>query len=192
MAYHQLESEPVNWVRAVRGLFARWRSGSTPVWHGIQAYEASEHPPIDLGEFGRLLDSMRSGNEGVALFALGPMLSLVTQEESNSNMPHGADDLVRRWALGQTVASTTAVAPSARPDVVDLSVRPAGTTAPDASRQSIIPSWLWGLLGGVAAVGLLWYVRARSNQPARASPTCRYRSSTHLLPSPSLPGRRLM
>ncbi len=169
MAYHQLESEPVEWVRAVQ-ISARWRSGSTPVWHGIQAYEASEHPPMDLGEFGRLLDSMRSGSEGVALFALGPMLSLVTQEESDSNMPRGADDLVRRWALGQTVASTTAVAPSARPDVVDLSVRPAGTTAPDASRQSIIPSWLWGLLGGAAAVGLLWSVRARSNRPAPSFP----------------------
>ena len=85
MAYHQLESEPVDWVRAVQ-ISARWRSGSTPVWHGIQAYEASEHPPMDLGEFGRLLDWMPSGSEGVALFALGLNAPLVTQEESNSNM----------------------------------------------------------------------------------------------------------
>jgi hypothetical protein len=96
MAYHQLEGEPVAWVRAVQ-LSARWRSGFTPVWHGIQAYEAREHPPMDLGEFGRLLDSMRSGSEGMASLALGPMLSLVTEEEKGSNMPHGADDLVRRW-----------------------------------------------------------------------------------------------
>jgi hypothetical protein len=48
MAYHQLEGEPVAWVRAVQ-ISARWRSGSTPVWHGIQAYLAVEHPPMDLG-----------------------------------------------------------------------------------------------------------------------------------------------
>jgi hypothetical protein len=34
MAYHQLEGEPVAWVRAVQ-ISARWRSGSTPVWHGL-------------------------------------------------------------------------------------------------------------------------------------------------------------
>ncbi len=99
MAYHQLECEPVNWVRAVQ-ISARWRSGFTPVWHGIQAYEDRSHSPMSLGEFGRLLDSMRSGSDGVALFALAPMLSLVTEDESHANMPRGADDLVRLWALG--------------------------------------------------------------------------------------------
>ena len=169
MAYHQLEGEPVDWVRAVQ-ISARWRSGSTPVWHGIQAYQASEHPPMGLGEFGLLLDSMGSGSKGVALFALGPVLSLGTDEDTPFNMPRGADDLVRRWALGQTVVPTAAAAPATRPALVDPSARLAGATARDASRESIIPSWLWGLMGGASAVTLLWFVRARSNRPEPTFP----------------------
>jgi peptidoglycan/xylan/chitin deacetylase (PgdA/CDA1 family) len=164
MAYHQLEGEPVGWVKAVQ-LSARWRSGFTPVWHGIQAYEDREHPPMDLGEFGRLLDSMGSGSDGVALFAFGPMLSLVTEAESHANMPQGADELVRRWVLGQKVATTGATAPAARPDVVDVRSRPAGGTATHASDRAMQHNWFWGAFSGAVAIGLLWAVRSRAREP---------------------------
>jgi peptidoglycan/xylan/chitin deacetylase (PgdA/CDA1 family) len=163
MAYHQLEGEPVGWVRAVQ-TSARWRSGFTPVWHGIQAYEDREHPPMDLGEFGRLLDSMHSGSDGVALFALGPMLSLVTEEERHANMPRGADDLVRRWVQGQSVAPAGAAAPAARPDLVDVRSRGAGRTARETSGGAIGRMWFWGVLSGATAVGLFWAVRSRFRQ----------------------------
>jgi hypothetical protein len=186
MAYHQLEGEPVAWARAVQ-ISARWRSGSTPVWHGIQAYLADEHPPMDLGEFGRLLDSMHSGSEGVALFALGPMLSLVTEEEIHSNMPRGADELVRRWALGQTVASTAVAEPAARPDLVNLSAHPARAWAPDASRRSISP-WLSGLIGAIG-VGLLWWsFWARLHRPAPTFPEMPLSVLTALASEPELTG----
>ena len=51
LAYHQLEGEPVSWVRSVQ-ISARWRSGFTPVWQGIQAYEDRSHSPMSLREFG--------------------------------------------------------------------------------------------------------------------------------------------
>ncbi len=169
MAYHQLEGEPVGWVRAVQ-LSARWRSGFTPVWHGIQAYEDRSHSPMDLGEFGRLLDSMRSGSDGVALFGLAPMLSLVTEQESHANMPRGADDLVRRSAQGHSVAPQDTASPAARPDLVDVKSRPSASTLPHAFQSAAGREWFWGALCGAAAVALLWALRSRSRSPAPALP----------------------
>jgi hypothetical protein len=120
---------------------------------------------MDLGEFGRLLDSVRSGSDGVALFALGPVLSLVTEEESHANMPRGADELVRRWVQGQSVAPTGAAAPAARPDVVDVKSRSSGKVASQTSDELTGREWfLWGASSGAMAVGLLWAVRARSRR----------------------------
>ena len=170
MAYHQLKGEPIGWVRAAQ-LSARWRSGFTPVWHGIQSYEDRSHPPMDLGEFGRLLDSMRSGSDGVALFALGPMLALVTEEESHANMPRGADELVRRWVQGQSVAPAGAAAPAARPEVVDVKSLSSGKVASQTSDGLARREWfIWGALTGAMAVGLVWAVRSRSRVPQTALP----------------------
>ena len=65
-AYHQLEGEPLGWVRAVQ-LSARWRSGFTPVWHGIQAYEDRAHRPMEISEFARAapLDALGKRRCGV-------------------------------------------------------------------------------------------------------------------------------
>jgi hypothetical protein len=116
----------------------------------------------------RLLDSMRSGSDGVALFALAPLLSLVTDEESHANMPRGADELVRRWVQGQSVAPSGAAA--ARPDFVDVHARSGGKAAPPASGGASGRDWLWGALGGAAAVGLFWAVRTHSREPVPAFP----------------------
>ena len=169
LAYHQLECEPVNWVRAVQ-ISARWRSGFTPVWHGIQAYEDRSHSPMSLNEFGSLLDSMRSGSDGVALFALAPVLSLVTEEESHANMPRGADELVRLWVLGRSVASHGAAPPAARPDLVDVRSSSSGRTSPQVPAGASRWEWFWGALAGAVAIGLLWAVRSRFKEPQPALP----------------------
>ncbi len=169
MAYHQLEGEPVGWVRAAQ-ISARWRSGFTAVWHGIQAYEAHEHTPMALGEFGQLLDSMRSGSDGVALFGLAPLLSLVTDAESNVNMPRGADELVGRWSQGHSVAPKGGLQPAARPDLVDVKSSSSFNTSARASQRAIGRDWFWGALAGAAAVGLIWAARARSRTQTPAFP----------------------
>ena len=169
MACHQLEGEPVGWVRAVQ-ISARWRTGFTPVWHGIQAYEDRSHSPMSLNEFGSLLDSMRSGSDGVALFALAPVLSLVTEEESHANMPRGADELVRLWVLGRSVAPQGTALPVARPDLVYVKSSSFGRTSLQLARRASPWEWFWGALGGAAAIGLLWAVRSRSKPPQPALP----------------------
>ena len=169
MAYHQLECEPVSWVRAVQ-LSARWRCGFTPVWHGIQAYEDRSFAPMSLGEFGCLLDSMQSGSDGVALFALAPMLSLVTEDGSQANMPRGTDNLVRLWVLGRAVAPQDAAPAAARPVRVDVKSSASGRTFSQASQAASRWEWFLGALVGAAAVGLLWAVRARSQSPPPVLP----------------------
>ncbi len=187
LALHQHEGEPIRWARAAQ-LSARWRSGFTPVWHGIQAYQDRAHPPMDLNEFGRLLDSMRSGSDGVAFFALGPLLSLVTEEESRANMPRGADELVRRWGQGQTLAPTFAAADAAHPDIVDARPHSAGGTDSQTPERTAGPGWFWGALGGAAAVAVLWAIRSRSRESMPPLPELPPRILEALLTEPRLTG----
>ncbi len=72
MAYHRLEGEPIGWVTAVQ-ISARWRSGFTSVWHGIQGvYRA--HPSMRRDgtgyEFGATarLDALRQRRRGALCF----------------------------------------------------------------------------------------------------------------------------
>ena len=113
---------------------------------------------------------MRSGSDGVALFALAPMLSLVTEEESDANMPRGADDLVRRWVHGRSVASQATAPPAARPDFVDVKSSSSGRTTLQVPGGASRWEWFWGALVGAAAIGLLWAARSRSRSPQEPLP----------------------
>ena len=142
---------------------------------------------MNLQEFGHLLDSMRSGSDGVALFALGPLLSLVTEEESHANMPRGADELVERWAQGQIVAPTAA-ANAARPDKLDVRSRTTEGPASGVRERAAGSGWFWGALGGAAAVALLWAFRSRSRAPAPPFPELPLAVLEVLLEEPKLTG----
>lgn len=104
MAYHQLDGHPVKWVQAVE-VSGQWRAGSTPVWIGIQAYEEPSKAQMSLMEFGALLESVRKGSPGVALYSYAPLFSLATENDARYNMPKGAAALVQRWSRGLPVGS---------------------------------------------------------------------------------------
>jgi hypothetical protein len=105
---------------------------------------------------------MHTGSDGVALFALGPLLSLVTEGEREANLPPGGDELVGRWAQGQTVGPKVAATPAARGDLVDMKSRPVRRAEMDDSVRGSGYSWIWGALAGGLIVALASAARERS------------------------------
>ncbi len=160
MAYHQLEQKPIDWVRAVQ-ISGQWRAGFTPIWNGIQAFEEPHYPPMGQPEFAQLLDSMQTGSQGVALFSLGPLLSIVTGNGQNPNMTQGTDELVRRWSLGQKVSTPDVEESLSRLTRATPRTRPTRTPTGATS----IWGWLGGLLGGATLVALGWALQVRWKAP---------------------------
>ncbi len=85
-------------------------------------------------------------------------------------MPRGADDLVRRWAQGHSVAAKGALQPAARPDHVEVKSLSSTGTGARASQRAIGRDWFWGALAGAVAVALLWAARVRSKPQTLAMP----------------------
>lgn len=175
MAYHQLDAQPVKWVNAVK-LSGQWRAGATPLWIGVQAYEEPANPQMSLVEFGSLLESVRKGSQGVALFSYAPLFSLATDYDARYNMPNGAASIVQRWSKGLPVGSDMslpAIASASVPQTkdavassssatVDLAPSPrvaepefgVGKSAP--SRWSLKSESLLWLLGGAGLVAVVF------------------------------------
>jgi peptidoglycan/xylan/chitin deacetylase (PgdA/CDA1 family) len=165
MAYHRLEDQSIGWVKSVQ-ISGQWRAGATPVWIGIQAYEEPGHPAMSLDEFGSLLETVRHGSDGMALYSYAPLFSLAIEGDSSYNMPPGAADLVRRWSMGLSVGSAT------RADVPDHGTAPAEVDAgrPGLPRRQGAPSpGVWALAGSgfaAATVLLVFWLRSRHRPSA--------------------------
>jgi len=165
MAYHQLELRPIEWAKAVE-ISGQWRTGATPIWIGIQAYQEPGRPPIDLDEFGSLLESVRKGSAGVALFSYAPLFSVATEDDSKYNMPAGSAAMVGQWAQGFPVGF-------ADRESDDDSVRGGGTRAFEHTHRTVPGGWsgspiAWSLAGVGLVLAAQWLavaLRPRKRPP---------------------------
>jgi peptidoglycan/xylan/chitin deacetylase (PgdA/CDA1 family) len=166
MAYHQLENQSIEWVNAVETA-GQWRAGATPIWIGIQAYQEPGRPPLELDEFGTLLESVRKGSPGVAFFSYAPLFSVAIEDDAKYNMPHGSAALVGQWAQGFPAGSSeTAEVDSGGNSASPFEYR--RQPAPDRRTSS---PYLWSLAGVGLVLVAQWLTRTfRRLRPQRHIP----------------------
>jgi peptidoglycan/xylan/chitin deacetylase (PgdA/CDA1 family) len=155
LAHHQVADQSFEWVKAIE-IAGQWRAGATPLWIGVQAYQEPGRPPMELAEFGSLLESVRKGSTGVALYSYAPLFSVATEEDSRFNMPYGSAALVGKWARGIPVGSLEAVSVNA--DYGGTSdVESHGRTMPGRWTGA---TYLWALAGGGLVLAVQWLAGA--------------------------------